>query len=830
MSRTITTFADVLRHLRTVASLSQEDLAERAGLSLRGVSDLERGVRRTPHLITVRMLADALELSPPDRQALLAAARPETLPDSDAGPFARGPLPTPLTALIGREQELADLIALLGQANVRLVTLTGPGGTGKTRLALEVGAHLQGTFNDGVVFVDLAPVREAQFVLPTLATTLGVGERTGQPLRETLARVLAPKQLLLLLDNCEQVLAAAPEIAALLAACPHLSVLATSRAALRVRGEREVPLLPLPLPASDRRSSVADVALVPAVALFLERATASAPRFALTSDNAAAVAAICRRLDGLPLAIELAAAWIRVLPPAALLDRLEQRLLLLTGGSRDLPARQQTMRDAIAWSYDLLAESEQTLFRRLAVFVGGWTLDAAEEVSCGSDRLDVLGGLDALITASLVQTVEHPDGERRFGMLETVREFGMEQLTRRGEADEVGRRHADYFLALAEAGGAALGGAAPGEWVARLEAEQANIRAALSWLRDREESAAGLRLAAALGGFWRLRSANTEGRAWLETFLAQDGATEASSEESSTDRIAALRWAGEIAGLLGDPATADARLSESLSLARERGDKRGVASALGAIGSALFQHVDVASSIAPFTEAVDLSRELGDVRQTAFLQAFLGGAIAHQGDLARGDALVAESAEMLRALGDTRSFEANFVTLVQGWMAFVGEDYHRAEDRLNAALVLGQVIDAKAILSATQALFGEVAQARGHAEVAAGHFREGLFQGWEGDYPLGIAWNLHGLVRLGSHGGALTAVARLVGVLDAFPGPMQALPPAAVAAHEVDVTRVRTVLGEEVFSAARKAGQALSLEESIVEALALADTLMGVPT
>jgi transcriptional regulator with XRE-family HTH domain len=192
MSRTITTFADVLRHLRTVASLSQEDLAERAGLSLRGVSDLERGVRRTPHLITVRMLADALELSPPDRQALLAAARPETLPDSDAGPFARGPLPTPLTALIGREQELADLIALLGQANVRLVTLTGPGGTGKTRLALEVGAHLQGTFNDGVVFVDLAPVREAQFVLPTLATTLGVGERTGQPLRETLARVLGP--------------------------------------------------------------------------------------------------------------------------------------------------------------------------------------------------------------------------------------------------------------------------------------------------------------------------------------------------------------------------------------------------------------------------------------------------------------------------------------------------------------------------------------------------------------------------------------------------------------------------------------------------------------
>src|SRR5215203_4143237 len=396
MSRTTATFADVLRQLRTAASLSQEDLAERAGLSLRGVSDLERGLRRAPHLTTVRMLADALELSPADRQDLLTAARPETLPDSDAGaPFARGPLPTPLTAL-------------LTQATVRLVTVTGPGGSGKTRLALEVGAYLQGTFGDGVVFVDLAPLRDAQFVLPTIAGALGVRERPGQPLLDTLSRFLAPKQLLLLLDNCEQVLGAAPQIAALVAACPRLSILATSRAALRVRGEREVPLLPLPLPVSERHSSIAELADVPSVALFLQRAAANQPTFALSTENAVAVAATCRRLDGLPLAIELAAAWVRILPPGALLDRLEQRLLMLTGGTRDLPLRQRTMRDAIAWSYDLLAESEQALFRRLAIFAGGWTLEAAEMVSCGRNVLDVLAGLESLIAASLVQVVERP--------------------------------------------------------------------------------------------------------------------------------------------------------------------------------------------------------------------------------------------------------------------------------------------------------------------------------------------------------------------------------------------------------------------------------------
>ncbi len=823
MSSAVTSFATLLRHLRTSAALSQEELAMRSGLSLRGISDLERGVRRAPHLTTVRVLADGLALGPAERQALLAAARPGTAPETtDAAPGGYAPLPLPLTPLLGRERELATLVALLEVGDIRLVTLTGAGGSGKTRLALEAAAHLLGTFSDGSVFVDLTPLRDVEFVLPTIAAAIGVRERPGQSLLDTLTRFLAPKRLLLLLDNCEQVLGAAPQIATLVAACPRLSVLATSRAALRVRGEREAPLLPLPLPVSDRRSAVAELTEVPSVALFLQRAAASQPSFALSTDNAAAVAAICRRLDGLPLAIELAAAWIRVLSPAALLDRLEQRLLLLTGGSRDLPPRQRTMRDAIAWSYDLLAESERALFRCLAVFAGGWSLEAAEVVSCGRNALDVLAGLEALVAASLVQVVTHPDGERRFRMLETVRELGMEQLARHGELDEVSRRHADYFVTLARAGGAAISAGQPSEWLTRLDAERANLRAALNWLRDREEHGLGLRLAAALGGFWHVRSAHTEGRMWLERFLAKSSADNA----SPADHVAALRWAGELAGLEGDLSAAQTHLEKSLDLARQVDDPCGVAAALRAIGSARFQQGQVAACIAPFTEAIALTRELGDQRQTAFLLAYLGVAVAHQGDFERAEALVAESREFFRALGDTSSFEANLGLLGEGLIALMEGDLERADERLDAALSLGQTLDAKGLVAATLGGLGQIAVTRRQDTVAASHLREGLIQGWDGDYPLGIAWNSIGLMRLASRHGRLTAAARLVGGLDAFSALVQALPPAAVAAYEAEIERVQAALGHQVFTAARETGRELPLEEMVAEAAALADELM----
>jgi predicted ATPase/transcriptional regulator with XRE-family HTH domain len=825
MSSAITSFADLLRHLRITAALSQEELAIRSGLSLRGISDLERGVRRAPHLTTVRVLADALALDTTDRQALLTAARPGALPDTPgatAGGYA--PLVLPLTPLLGRERELATLVSLVRDSDFRLVTLTGAGGSGKTRLALEVSTGLCSTFSEGAVFVDLAPLRDVEFVLPTIAGVLGVRERPGQPLLDTLSRFLAPKHLLLLLDNCEQVLGAAPQIAALVAVCPHLSVLATGRAALRVRGEREVPILPLPLPVSARHLSLAELALVPSVALFLERAAASQPSFALSTDNAAAVAAICRRLDGLPLAIELAAAWIRVLAPAALLDRLEKRLLLLTGGSRDLPARQRTMRDAIAWSYDLLPESGQALFRRVAVFAGGWTLEAAEVVSCGHNALDVLAGMEGLIAASLVQVVEHSDDVRRFRMLETVRELGMEQLTYHGELDEVCRRHADYLISLAQAGGAAISAGQPREWLTRLEAERTNLRAALSWLRDREEYGLGLRLATALGGFWHVRSANAEGRMWLESFLARSSVDDA----SHADRIAALRWAGELAGLEGDLTTAQTHLEQSLTLARGAGDRRGVAAALRAIGSAQFQQGQIEASRAPFSEAIALTRELGDQRQTAFLLAYLAVAVARQGDFERAEALVAESRELFGELADTGSFEADLGLLGEGLIAFMEGDQDRAEDRFNAALRLGQALDAKAIVAATLGGLGEIALARGQRAEAAAHYREGVIQGWGGDYPLAIAWSLMGLVRLASCHGGLASAAHLIGGLDAFSELMHVLPPASVTAYEADLDRVQTSLGQQVFSTTREAGRASSLEELVAVGITLADDLMGV--
>src|SRR5215203_2947225 len=447
-----TAFGAVLRQFRTAAALSQAELAERAGLSERGISDLERSVRRAPHLTTIRLLADALKLTPPDQQTLLAAARQASGSEMPAGALAWfAPLPALLTSLVGRERELAALATLVVRPDGRLITLTGPGGSGKTRLALEAGRTLLRDFGDGVVFVDLTPLTDAALVLPTIASTLGVREQMGYRLVETLINVLASKHLLLLLDNCEQVLDAAPEIAELLVASPDLSIIATSREPLRMRGERVVPVLPLPVPAADGPLVVEELACVPSVALFVERATASYPAFALTADTASAVAAICRRLDGLPLAIELAAARINVLPPASLLARLERRLPLLAGGGRDLPARQRTMRDAIAWSYDLLSSAEQALFRHLAVFAGGFTLVAVEAVAAPDRNLPVLDGVVALVEQSLVRQMPGIDDEPRYQMLETVREFGLEQLDASGELDEARAQHAEHYLRLSAA-------------------------------------------------------------------------------------------------------------------------------------------------------------------------------------------------------------------------------------------------------------------------------------------------------------------------------------------------------------------------------------------
>jgi predicted ATPase/DNA-binding XRE family transcriptional regulator len=561
-------FGELLRRFRIAASLSQEKLAARSGLSVRGISDLERGLRQAPRLETVRMLGDALALQGDDRTALLTAARPVlTRPiAASLAPNTWQSLPIPLTRLIGREAELTALRERIGSDKERLVTLTGPGGSGKTRLSVEVALQLRDQFADGVVFVDLTPLTDPTLVLPTIAAALGARETAGQPLRETLATFLAPKQLLLLLDNFERVLAAAPEIAALLAASPGLAVIATSREPLHVRGEREFPLLPLAVPEAGYLPAVDDLSRVPAVALFVERATASQPQLNLTTDNAAAIASICRRLDGLPLAIELAAARVKVLPLAALLARLEHRLPLLTGGASDLPARQRTMRDAIAWSYDLLSPAEQALFRRLAVFAGGFTLAAAEAVADIESGLETLDGLMALVEQSLLQQTPGIADEPRYQMLETVREFGLEQLASASESILVRGRHARYFLQLSAGRARGIPILMDPETLARLAPEQENARLALAWCEEHDDSDALLELSAMLYGLWLARGLHREGLSWLNRAL------ERSSHTASVAHTHALMAAGHLAILQGDYAHAAAFSAKGVALARELDD------------------------------------------------------------------------------------------------------------------------------------------------------------------------------------------------------------------------------------------------------------------
>jgi len=566
-------------------------------------------------------------------------------------------LPLQPTPLVGRERELGELGELLASPRGRLVTLTGPGGSGKTRLALQAGAELVEQFPGGVWFVALAALTEPALFLPTLAQTLAVREIPGQPLAHTLAEHLSDKQLLLVLDNFEQLLGAAGELPGLLAAAPGLRLLVTSREALRLSGEQLFPVPALSLPARGARLQVGALAQYEAVALFCERARAVRPDFELGDANAAAVGEICRRLDGLPLALELAAARSRVLAPQALLARLDERLGLLTGGARDLPARQQTLRATIDWSYALLNEPEQGLFARLAVFRGGRSLEAIEAVCVpgGELALDLLDGLESLVDKSLLNQEQGPAGEPRFLMLETIHEYAREKLADQGDAEQLARRHGDYYLALAEQAKPQLEGPDAVEWLERLDDEHDNLRAALEYYNAAADSERELRLATALWRFWYQRGHVSEGSERLRAALAGKG------EEPSVAREEGLNRLSKLASFQGAYDDAVALAEQALASARKRGDADNVTRSLLNLGFALVVSGDYERAAAIFEELIEQGSFEPRTRALALLN--LSVCLIAKGDHHEARRRQQEGLDLFRKLGSADAVATSLINL-----------------------------------------------------------------------------------------------------------------------------------------------------------------------
>lgn len=636
---------------------------------------------------------------------------PSTFPPLKSLEPLRAHLPSEPTSFIGREDVVERIRQRLIADDTRLLTLTGPGGTGKTRLALRAAAELSEAFPDGVWFVPLAAVTQPTMVPAAMAAALGVRETPGESIEVTLRGYLQSKELLLVLDNFEHVIDAAPVIASLLANAPGVRVLATSRAPLRISGEHEVAVPPLELPGEGDDVSLEVSADSEAVRLFVERARAVRPDFALTAENMAAVVAICRRLDGLPLAIELAAARIRLLPPEAILSRLDSRLTLLTGGARDLPERQQTLRAAIAWSYDLLEPGEQALFRRLAVFAGGWTLEEAEAIGAAAPVLEtpVIDSLEILSDNSLIRQLEDLRQTRaydpRFTMLQTIRDFGLEQLAASGEAAAVRAAHAEIFHQLAVDAESQLTGRDAVAWLDRLDVDRDNLRGALAWLREQRDSNRALGMAAALWRFWWLRGYFREGRDQLESVLAA-----ATDSDDPRSRAAALDGAGVLAETQGDYAQAEALHLQALELSRHADHAAGVARALGNLGVVAFDRGEVAHALAHLEESLRLAQEIGDRQMTATALNDLGRVAHTQGDLALAETYFQESLDQRREFAGESEIARSLHNL--GVLVLDRQDFRRARGLFAESLELYRAAGdrwgaAGALIGLAEAMGGE---------------------------------------------------------------------------------------------------------------------------
>ncbi len=751
------------------------------------------------------------DLAQPERIfQLIAPGLPDVFPPLRTLDAFPNNLPRQLTSFVGREREMEEVAALVPAT--QLVTLTGPGGSGKTRLALQVAADLVEAFADGVWLVGLEALTDPALVEPAIASVLGVRDQIHRPLLDTLTDFLRPRSLLLLLDNCEHLLTPSARVAeSLLRACPHLRLLATSQERLGVPGEVVYPVLSLSVPDPRHPAIPEQLTHFAAVRLFVERAALSQPRFALTRENAPAVAQVVHRLDGIPLAIELAAARVKVLAAEQIAARLDDRFRLLTAGSRTEMPRHQTLRAVLDWSYELLSDEERAILRHLAVFAGGFTLEAAEAI-CGerAAQIDVLDLLGRLVEKSWVVFEEEAP---RYRLLETVRLYGQELLRAAGEEAAAHRRHRDWYLQLAEQAEPALAGPQQGVWLDRLEVDHDNFRAALAWSKSEADGReAGLRLAGALERFWDIRGYWREGREWLEAMLAK------TAELATPARVKVLNAAANLAFFQGDYRQARTLGEESLALSRKLGDRQGTATCLTILGFEACRIENWSRAREFGGESLKLSQELGDSVGTAGALAVLGLVARGEGDTDRATELLTESLRQVRALGD--QVRTSLVLLNLGLVLRDRGDYERARALFEESLAMFQTLGDRWGIAFSQSNLGIAAWNQNDYPRAAELFRQSLILRKDLGDKRGIGTSLVGLaVALRQSQPQRAAV--LFGAAEALREEITVpVPPFLRDQYDALVSELKGMLPADSFESAWAEGRGMALERAIEYALA----------